>query len=220
MSVVRVHNFSISLDGFGTGEGQDAHAYFGHAGERLHEWMFATQGGSPAAAPASTTPSCGNTIPESVPKSWVPASSAIPDGTRIRSGRAPGDQSAVSHTGLRPHPPHPLADRDGGRHHLPLHRRVPRPRQSSRPKRPLTAATYAWAAAPTVIRDFLAAGLVDHLHVVVVPILLGRGRPAVGQQARGTGAGLPRRGHLRTQRRHPPHLHQSARVTTAHDPCR
>jgi dihydrofolate reductase len=26
-----------------------------------------------------------------------------------------------------------------------------------------------------VIRDFLAAGLVDHMHVVVVPILLGRG---------------------------------------------
>jgi dihydrofolate reductase len=27
----------------------------------------------------------------------------------------------------------------------------------------------------TVVHDFLAAGLVDHLHVVVVPILLGRG---------------------------------------------
>jgi dihydrofolate reductase len=27
----------------------------------------------------------------------------------------------------------------------------------------------------TTIRDFVAAGLVDHLHVVVVPILLGRG---------------------------------------------
>jgi dihydrofolate reductase len=27
----------------------------------------------------------------------------------------------------------------------------------------------------TVIRDFLAARLVDHLHVVVVPLLLGRG---------------------------------------------
>jgi dihydrofolate reductase len=26
-----------------------------------------------------------------------------------------------------------------------------------------------------VIRDFLAAGLVDHAHIVVVPILLGRG---------------------------------------------
>ena len=28
---------------------------------------------------------------------------------------------------------------------------------------------------PTMIRDFLAAGLVDHAHIVVVPILLGRG---------------------------------------------
>ncbi len=30
---------------------------------------------------------------------------------------------------------------------------------------------------PTLIREFLAAGLVDHMHVVVVPILLGRGVP-------------------------------------------
>ena len=28
---------------------------------------------------------------------------------------------------------------------------------------------------PTVIRDFFAAGLIDHAHIVVVPILLGRG---------------------------------------------
>jgi dihydrofolate reductase len=28
---------------------------------------------------------------------------------------------------------------------------------------------------PSMLRDFLAAGLVDHMHVVVVPILLGRG---------------------------------------------
>jgi dihydrofolate reductase len=27
----------------------------------------------------------------------------------------------------------------------------------------------------TVVRDFLAAGLVDHMHVVQVPIVLGRG---------------------------------------------
>ena len=42
MSQVRVHNFSISLDGFGTGDGITLDAPFGHAGERLHEWMFAT----------------------------------------------------------------------------------------------------------------------------------------------------------------------------------
>ena len=43
MSLVRVHNFSISLDGFGTGEGQSADAHFGHAGDRRHEWMFTTR---------------------------------------------------------------------------------------------------------------------------------------------------------------------------------
>ena len=43
MSLVRIHNFSISLDGFGTGEGQSLDTPFGHAGERLHEWMFPTR---------------------------------------------------------------------------------------------------------------------------------------------------------------------------------
>jgi dihydrofolate reductase len=43
MSDVRVHNFAISLDGFATGAGQAPDAPFGHAGERLHEWMFATR---------------------------------------------------------------------------------------------------------------------------------------------------------------------------------
>ena len=41
MSLTRIHNLSISLDGFATGEPQSADAPFGHAGERLHEWMFA-----------------------------------------------------------------------------------------------------------------------------------------------------------------------------------
>ena len=32
MSRVRIHNFSISLDGFATGEGQALDTPFGHAG--------------------------------------------------------------------------------------------------------------------------------------------------------------------------------------------
>jgi hypothetical protein len=38
MSRARVQNFSISLDGFATGEGQAADAPFGHAGHRFHAW--------------------------------------------------------------------------------------------------------------------------------------------------------------------------------------
>ncbi len=61
MSLVRVEDFSISLDGFGTGEGQSHDAHFGHAGDRLHEWMFATRWGArcsatPPGRAASTTP--------------------------------------------------------------------------------------------------------------------------------------------------------------------
>ena len=43
MSLARVQFFSVSLDGFGTGEGQSLDTPFGHAGERLHEWMFDTR---------------------------------------------------------------------------------------------------------------------------------------------------------------------------------
>ena len=43
MSLARVQQISVSLDGFATGEGQSHEAPFGHAGERLHEWMFATR---------------------------------------------------------------------------------------------------------------------------------------------------------------------------------
>ena len=43
MSLARVQHFAISLDGFGTGEGQGPDAHFGHAGDRLHQWMFATR---------------------------------------------------------------------------------------------------------------------------------------------------------------------------------
>jgi hypothetical protein len=43
MSRVRVHNFSVSLDGYGTGEGQSLEAPFGHASGRLMNWFFATR---------------------------------------------------------------------------------------------------------------------------------------------------------------------------------
>lgn len=41
MSKVRVHNFTISLDGYGTGEGQSLEAPFGHGGH-IMDWFKST----------------------------------------------------------------------------------------------------------------------------------------------------------------------------------
>ena len=56
-----------------------------------------------------------------------------------------------------------------------------------------------------MIRDFLAAGLVDHMHIVVVPILLGQAF-ASGTDWRAS-EGLRDRGHLLSQRSHACDIH-------------
>ena len=43
MQRVRVENFTISLDGFGAGPGQDTDNPLGRGASNLHEWMYATE---------------------------------------------------------------------------------------------------------------------------------------------------------------------------------
>jgi dihydrofolate reductase len=43
MAKVRVHNFAISLDGYGAGPDQSTDNPLGVGGERLHEWVVATR---------------------------------------------------------------------------------------------------------------------------------------------------------------------------------
>ena len=43
MSKVRVHSFSISIDGYGAGPNQDIDHPLGVGGMALHEWVFATK---------------------------------------------------------------------------------------------------------------------------------------------------------------------------------
>ena len=43
MAKLRVHCFSLSLDGFGAGPGQDINKPLGVGGTALHEWMFTTR---------------------------------------------------------------------------------------------------------------------------------------------------------------------------------
>jgi len=43
MAALRVHNFSLSLDGYGAGPKQDVDNPLGVGGRALHEWIFATR---------------------------------------------------------------------------------------------------------------------------------------------------------------------------------
>src|SRR5687767_101903 len=180
MSLLRVHNFSISLDGFGTGEGRNRHDHFGHAGDRLHQWMFATRwwsrkkpggGGSGGVDDAFTQrfePGIGAEI-MGAGKFGHPGWHEEPD-WKGAWGRNPPFHTPVF---VLTHHTRPSIEMEGG---------TTFPFLDAPPAQALDAARAAAAGqdvrlggGATVIREFLAAGLVDFMHVVVVPILLGRG---------------------------------------------
>jgi len=175
MSLVRVQFFSVSLDGFGTGAGQTAELHFGHAGERLHQWMFTN-------------------------RSWTPGGRGGIDDAFLRlhdvgvgaeimgAGKwgHPGWEDDPDWKGAwGPNPPfhtpvfvlthhtRPSIEMEGGTtfHFL-----------DASPAEALSTAREAAGGddvriggGVTTVREFLAAGLIDHLHIVVVPIVLGRG---------------------------------------------
>jgi dihydrofolate reductase len=180
MSRARVHSFSISLDGFGTGEGQRLEAPFGHAGERLHEWLFATRfWGEMAGQPGGTGgvddafaqrhgPGIGAEI-MGAGKFGPPGWHEDPD-WRGWWGPNPPFHSP---TFVLTHHPRPPIEMEGG---TTFHFLDAPPADALRTAREAAdGKDVRIGGGPTVIRDFLAARLIDHLHVVVVPILLGRG---------------------------------------------
>ena len=185
MSRARVHNFSISLDGFATGEGQAADTPFGHAGQRLHEWMFATRywadlalvdPGVLTAGTAGVDDAFAERHGHGIGAEIMGAGKFGPPGWQDDPdwrGWWGDDPPFHTPTYVLTHRPRPPLEMDGGTtfHFL-----------DAAPAEALDAAREAAAGqdvriggGPTMLRDFLAAGLIDHLHVVQVPILLGRG---------------------------------------------
>ncbi|WP_052666804.1 dihydrofolate reductase family protein [Nitriliruptor alkaliphilus] len=185
MSQTRVHNFSISLDGFATGEDRGPDAPFGHAGTRLHEWMFATRfgtsmfggpGGSLGVDQAFAQrhePGIGAEImgrgkfgPQTGP--WTDLGTE--DEWRGWWGPNPPFHTPVF---VMTHHPRPSLEMEGGTvfHFV-----------DGDPKEVLDRAREAAGdldvrigGGPTIVRDFLAEDLIDTVHLVQVPILLGRG---------------------------------------------
>ena len=175
MSRVRVHNFSISLDGFGTGEGLSQNAPFGHAGQRLHEWMIATRWWDPGGS-GGVDDAFAQLHGVGIGAEIMGAGKFGPPGWHEDPGwEGWWGPNPPFHTPVfvLTHFPRPSIEMEGG---TVFHFIDASPAEALETAR--TAADgqdVRLGGGPTTVRDFLAAGLVDHLHVVVVPILLGRG---------------------------------------------
>jgi dihydrofolate reductase len=179
MSLARVQNFSISLDGFGTGEGLSHDAPFGHAGERLHEWMFATRWWRGPDEPG------GNGGVDDVftrQHDWGIGAEIMGAGKFGYPGWHDNPEwkgwwgsSPPFHTPVfvLTHHTRPPIEMEGG---TTFHFLDASPAEALEKARQAAGGQdVRIGGGPTVIRDFLAARLVDHAHIVVVPLLLGRG---------------------------------------------
>ena len=180
MSLTRVQFFSISLDGFGTGEGQSHKAPFGHAGGKLHQWQFATQWWREMTGQPGGSNGIDNAFVQlhdrgigaeimGAGKFGFPGWHEDPEWKGWWGPNPPFHTPVFVLT----HHTRPPIEMEGG---TTFHFIDGSPAEALETARKAAdGKDVRIGGGVTIIRDFLAARLVDHLHVVMVPILLGRG---------------------------------------------
>ena len=185
MTKLRVHSLAVSLDGFATGEGRTVEAPFGHAGHRLMEWFLPTHTFVAGTGHADEAVGSGTF---GVDDAFAAATNRGIGAEIMGRGKfgpqlgAWEDESWRGWWGEEP----------------PFHSPVIVLTHHSRPDLAVGETTFLFrqldprdaldlavelaggldvrlGGGPTVVREFLEADLVDYLHVVVVPIVLGRG---------------------------------------------
>jgi len=170
MTKLRVHNLAMSLDGYVAGPDQSLGDPLGQGGEGLHEWMFA-EGDKPIDDDfvARGNDGIGATIMGR--NMFGPVRGPWPDDTWRGWW---GDDPPYHHDVfvLTHHPKAPI-EMDGGTTFHFLDAGI---------EAALERATAAagdqdvrLGGGASTVRQYLRAGLVDQLHVAVVPILLGAG---------------------------------------------
>ncbi|MFE7268361.1 dihydrofolate reductase family protein [Streptomyces sp. NPDC057592] len=181
MSRVRVHNFSVSIDGFATGEGQSLDAPFGHAGTRLHEWFFPTR----TFQQMLGKPDGSTGVDDAIAGTWdVGIGAEIMGRNKFGPQRGPWENDDWNgwwgpnppfHTPVfvLTHHPRPSVEMEGG---TTFHFIDATPQEALRQAREAAGGLdVRIGGGPTTIREFLVEDLIDHLHIAVVPIVLGRG---------------------------------------------
>ena len=181
MPKLRVHNFSISLDGYAAGPDQSRENPLGVGGTRLHEWVFATES---ARRMHGLDGGAGGVDDGFVSRANEGIGATIMGRNMFGPIRGPwgdeewsgwwGDDPPYHHpTYVLTHHPHPAIPMQGGTtfHFVDggIEAALEQARETADGKDILIA------GGASTIRQFLRARLLDELHVAIAPIFLGDG---------------------------------------------
>ncbi len=181
MAKLRVHNFSISLDGFGAGPRQDLQNPLGVGGRTLHGWAFATrtframfgqEGGSSDRDDAFAARGDQNIGASILGRNMFgPVRGAWPDDAwKGWWGASPPYHTPVF---VLTHHPRASIPMEGGTvfHFVAdgIGAALQRASEAAKGK------DVRLGGGVATVREYLRAGLVDEMHVAISPVLLGSG---------------------------------------------
>lgn len=182
MSKLRVHCFSISLDGFGAGPNQDINNPLGIGGEDLHQWIFPTRAFQKmqGKAEGGTTGIDNDFAERGFDRigSWIlgrnmfgPSRGAWPDDNW--KGWWGDDPPYHTQVFVLTHYPRASVQMDGGTTFYfvtdGIHAALKRAREAA------GGLDVRLGGGSATIRQYLQAGLVDQLHIAISPVVLGSG---------------------------------------------
>lgn len=194
MSQLSAYNLSMSLDGFLAGPDQTLDDPLGAGAMRLHDWVFPTRAHRSSQGLGGGTQGVDDTF---VQRGRTGIGATIMGRNMFGPVRGGWDQWAEDHGGepwtgwwgetppfhhpvfvLTHHPRPPLAMDGGTTFHFVYGGVDDAYAQAADAAGDLDVRLGGGAS---TVRQFMAAGLVDEIHVAVVPILLGRGERLFGE---------------------------------------
>jgi dihydrofolate reductase len=199
MTKLRAHAFSLSIDGFGAGPGQDLQNPLGQGGMAMHEWVFATRTFQKMFGEGSGSTGVDDEFAArgfAGIGSWIlgrnmfgPVRGSWPDDSwRGWWGEEPPYHCPVFV--LTHHARPPLEMAGGTTFHFVtdgIHAALARAREAA------GGQDVRLGGGVATIREYLTAGLVDEMHLALAPVLLGAGEnlwagldlSALGYECRG-----------------------------------
>jgi len=191
MSKLRVAAFGVSIDGFGAGPGQDLANPMGIGGMALHQWVLGTKTFQKmhadfAASLIGDAPGRGGVDDDFAARGFANVGAWILGRNMFGPQRGPWpDDGWKGWWGANPpyhvpvfvlthHARAPLTMEGGTTFHFVsdgIHAALKRAKEAAQGK------DVRLGGGAATVRQYLAAGLIDELHLAISPSLLGRGEP-------------------------------------------